>query len=178
MRKFAYLFILLLFAGCIQDMATYTKLSSARCGEKKFAVITPNVNGVDEDIYRETALWLEKHFAKRGYVFGKEEKTNVFITINHEASTPKEDGTDVEKVREVYEGEGRPKLGPLYRHKVTVTVEDKSCQKGTMTLKVDLDSYSESFSDVIPELLDALKESVANTKGPRSKTTKRVSRRF
>jgi len=61
---------------------------------------------------------------------------------------------------------------------LTVMVEDLSCNQESMILDVHVETYSDRLSDSIPDLLDSLDESFAKTKGPRSKTTKRIFRKF
>ena len=176
MRHICTFVILLLLSSCVPDMASYTGLSQS-CGQEKIVTISPNIYGIDDDVYRETSSWLEKNLEKQGYKFNLQKQANVLVTLKHEVLNSKDDGP-ADDVQEVYEGEGSPNPGPVYHHQLTIIIEDIACKRESMTLNVDLDTYSAHFTDIMPELLEALSETFANTAGPRSKTTKRITKKF
>lgn len=161
--------------GCVHDMATYTRFSS--CGGEKIVTIAPNTHGVDDDVYRETVGWLEKNMGTQGYRFDLQQDANVVVTIKHAVVNTKDDGP-ADDIQEVYEGEGAPQEGPLYHHTLTLILDDQGCSKESMSLQVILDTYNARFTDSMPELLEALSETFANTAGPRSKTVKKITRKI
>ncbi|MBM3610746.1 MAG: hypothetical protein FJX18_04390 [Alphaproteobacteria bacterium] len=180
--RWVYSFFLIGFiVGCAPyDMATYTRLapSTNGCASEKIVLISPNLHGIEDEIYQATADWIKKSLVAEGYRFDDKKKATVLVSINHKVKEAPKTEPDLTKTQEVFEGEGAPISTPIYRHHLTVMVEDLSCNQESMILDVHVETYSDRLSDSIPDLLDSLDESFAKTKGPRSKTTKRIFRKF
>lgn len=181
MRWLYSFFFIGFVTGCTTyDMATYTRLApnGSGCGAEKIVLISPNLHGIDDDIYQATTAWIKKSLKAEGYQFNDKKQATVVVSVDHKVKQISKTGPDLTKTQEVFEGEGTPTSTPIYRHHLTVMVEDLSCNQESMTLDVDVETYSDQLSDSIPDLLDSLDESFAKTKGPCSKTKKRIFRKF
>jgi hypothetical protein len=179
MMRYCYSLVILLFlAACGYDMATYTRFATPACGGDKLAVITPNIYGVDNKIYSATSEWLKKTLTTQGYMFDTGKEANVLVTINHEVLDEKEKNVEVEEEEDPNRLPKSPNAGPLYYHQLIILIDDIGCKKESLTFTVNLETYSPDFNEIIPELLESLKDTFTHTKGPHAKTIKRIERKI
>jgi hypothetical protein len=179
-QMFRVLFLSGFLASCTpHDMATYTRLSpnSAHCCAGKVVLLSPNLYGIDEDIFQATTTWIKKTLMQEGYQFDDQKKATVLVSINHQATESTKTEPDLNKTQEVFEGEGTQAPAPIYNHHLTVMVEDLSCAGESMTIDVDVETYSDRLTDSIPDLLESLDDSFAKAKSPKSKVVKRILRK-
>ena len=169
------LFLLMILSGCAYDMASYVQLSDAPCSGEKNVIIEPNED-MDADVYEAASSWLRDYLVGRGYRFNHD-KPNVWVTLGHDVTPGETEADEVGRVKEVYEGEGAPSSASLYHHLLQIHINDKRCPKDSLKVHVSLDTYSENTSDVLPELMASLKQSITNTGVPRAKTVHHISRR-
>ena len=176
MRSFYSLFVMVFLSSCGYDMAAYTKFSTPPCQAEKVATMSPNIYGIDGKIYEATSEWVKKTLTKQGYLFDATREANVLVTINHEVLDKKEPGVEAGEEKDARQG--ALSTEPIYYHQLVIILEDIGCKKESMTLTVNLETYSPQFNDIIPELLESLEDPFTRTKGPHSKTVKRIQRKI
>lgn len=180
--RFVHLFLLVGFiSSCTPyDMATYTRLAPSErgCCAEKVVLLSPNLYGIDDDIFEATSMWIKNTLTHEGYQFDEKKKATVLVSINHQVKEGTKTEPDLSKTQEIFEGEGTPPFTSVYHHHLMIMVEDLSCNQESMTIDVTVETYSDRLSDSIPDLLDSLNNAFAKVKGPHSKTIKRISRRI